>query len=137
MANFYKLNSGGDLGIWFILFRKINFRILMKRQLHAQMAKQLDATSKTCSTAVGISANLVLGTIDDYVLQGKIVPFPAKNLKDVKLMDKITEIRIQEINDLENKKKYFFVYYVKNEKIEIIGKSSIKPQCYRQVATYQ
>ena len=84
MANFYKLNSGGDLGIWFILFRKINFRILMKRQLHAQMAKQLDATSKTCSTTVGTSANLVLGTIDDYVLQGKIVPFPAKNLKDVK-----------------------------------------------------
>ena len=84
MANFYKLNSGGALGIWFILFRKINFRILMKRQLHAQMAKQLDATSKTCSTVVGISANLVLGTIDDYVLQGKIVPFPAKNLKDVK-----------------------------------------------------
>ena len=84
MANFYKLNSGGDLGIWFILYWEINFRILMKRQLHAQMAKQLDATSNTCSTAVGISANLVLGTIDDYVLQGKIVPFPAKNLKDVK-----------------------------------------------------
>ena len=84
MANFYKPNSGGDLGIWFILYRKITFRILMKRQLHAQMAKQLDATSKTCSTVVGISANLVLGTIDDYVLQGKIVPFPAKNLKDVK-----------------------------------------------------
>ena len=52
-------------------------------------------------------------------------------------MDKITEIRIQEINDLENNKKYFFVYYVKNEKIEIIGKSSIKPQFYRQLATYQ
>ena len=84
MANFYKLNFGGNLGFWFILYRKINFRILMKRQPHAQMAKQLDATSKTCSTAVGISANLVLGTIDDYVLQGKIVPFPAKNLKDVK-----------------------------------------------------
>ena len=84
MANFYKLNSGGDLGIWFILFRKINFRNLMNKQFYAQMAKQLDATSKTCSTAVGISANLVLGTIDDYVLQGKIVPFPAKNLKDVK-----------------------------------------------------
>ena len=84
MANFYKLNSGRDLGIWFILYWKINFRILMKRQLHAQIAKQLDATSKTCSTAVGISANLVLGTIDDYVLQVKIAPFPAKNLKDVK-----------------------------------------------------
>ena len=77
MANFYKLNFSGDLGFWFILYRKINFRILMKKQLHAQMAKQLDATSKTCSTAVGTSANLVLGTIDDYILQGKIVPFPA------------------------------------------------------------
>ena len=42
------------------------------------MAKQLDATSKTCSTAVGTSANLVLGTIDDYVLRGEIDPLPAK-----------------------------------------------------------
>jgi len=42
----------------------------MKKNLYAQMAKQLDATSKTCSTAVGTSANLVLGTIDDYVLWG-------------------------------------------------------------------
>ena len=77
MANFYKLNFSGDFGIWFILYRKINFRILMKRQLHAQMAKQLDATSKTCSTAVGTSANLVLGTTDDYILRGEIVPLPA------------------------------------------------------------
>ena len=80
MANFYKLNSGGDLGIWFILYRKITFRILMKRQLHAQMAKQLDATSKTCSTEVGTSANLVLGTIDDYILQEGIDPLSAKKI---------------------------------------------------------
>ena len=84
MANFYKLNSGGDLGIWFILYWKINFRILIKRQLHAQMAKQLDATSNTCSTAVGTSANLVLGTIDDYVLRGEIAPLPAKKGLDEK-----------------------------------------------------
>ena len=71
-------------GFWIALFNKNIFRILVMKIKYAQMAKQLDATSKTCSTEVGTSANLVLGTIDDYVLQGKIVPFPAKNLKDVK-----------------------------------------------------
>ena len=83
MANSNKYNFSNNSRFWNILFRKITFRCLMEK-FYAQMAKQLDATSKTCSTAVGISANLVLGTIDDYVLQGKIVPFPAKNLKDVK-----------------------------------------------------
>ena len=48
------------------------------------MAKQLDATSKTCSTAVGTSANLVLGTIDDYILRGEIVPLPANKGLDEK-----------------------------------------------------
>ena len=51
---------------------------------YAQMAKQLDATSKACSTAVGTSANLVLGTIDDYVLRGEIDPLPAKKGLDEK-----------------------------------------------------
>ena len=83
MANLNKYNFSNNFRIWSILFRKIIVRSLMKKNLYAQMAKQLDATSKTCSTAVGISANLVLGTIDDYVLQGKIVPFPAKNFKDI------------------------------------------------------
>mgnify|MGYP005695022407 CR=1 FL=1 len=50
----------------------------MKKNLYAQMAKQLDATSKTCSTTVGTSANLVLGTIDDYILLEEIVPLSAK-----------------------------------------------------------
>ena len=77
MANFNKYNFVNNFRIWNILFRKIIVRDLMKKNLYAQMAKQLDATSKTCSTAVGTSANLVLGTIDDYILQGKIVPFPA------------------------------------------------------------
>ena len=77
MANLNKYNFSNNFRIWNILFRKIIVRSLMKKNLYAQMAKQLDATSKTCSTAVGTSANLVLGTIDDYILQGKIVPFPA------------------------------------------------------------
>ncbi len=78
MANFDEYNFGNNFRIWNILFRKIIFRGLMKKNLYAQMAKQLDATSKTCSTAVGTSANLVLGTIDDYVLRGEIAPLPAK-----------------------------------------------------------
>ena len=67
-----------NIGFWIILFNKNIFRILVMKIKYAQMAKQLDATSKTCSTEVGISANLVLGTIDDYILQEEIVPLPAK-----------------------------------------------------------
>ena len=83
MANFNKYNFSNNSRIWNILFRKIIFRSLMEK-FYAQMAKQLDATSKTCSTAVGTSANLVLGTIDDYVLRGEIAPLPAKKGLDEK-----------------------------------------------------
>ena len=51
-------------------------------------------------------------------------------------MDKITEIRIEEILDEENNQKYYWIYYYKNDEIRIIGKSSVKPQCFRQVARY-
>ena len=79
MAIFNKFDFVSYFRIWIILFRKIIFRSLMKKNLYAQMAKQLDATSKTCSTEVGTSANLVLGTIDDYILWEGIDPLPAKN----------------------------------------------------------
>ena len=51
-------------------------------------------------------------------------------------MDKITEIRIEEIFDEENNQHYYWIYYYKNEEIKIIGKSSVKPQCYTQIARY-
>ena len=51
-------------------------------------------------------------------------------------MDKITEIRIDEILDDENNQKYYWIYYYKNGEIKIIGKSSVQPQCFRQVARY-
>ena len=59
--------------VWIILFRKINIRFLMQKNLYAQMEEQLDATSSTCFTTVSTSANLVLSTIDDYILWGEIV----------------------------------------------------------------
>ena len=51
-------------------------------------------------------------------------------------MDRITEIRIEEILDDENNQKYYWIYYYKNGEIKIIGKSSVQPQCFRQVARY-
>ena len=50
-------------------------------------------------------------------------------------MDKITEIRI-EVFDEENNQHYYWIYYFKNEEVKIIGKSSVKPQYYRQIARY-
>lgn len=66
------------IGFWIVLFNKNIFWILVMKIRYAQMAKQLDATSKTCFTTVSTSANLVLGTIDDYILWEGIVPLPAK-----------------------------------------------------------
>ena len=51
-------------------------------------------------------------------------------------MDKITEIRIEEIQDEKNNNKYYWIYYYKNDEIKIIGKSSVKPVCFRQIARY-
>ena len=51
-------------------------------------------------------------------------------------MDKITEIRIEEIQDEANNNKYYWIYYYKNDEIKIIGKFSVKPQCFRQIARY-
>ena len=54
-----------------------------------------------------------------------------------KKMDKITEIRIEEVKDYENKEFYYYIYCVKDtgERIEI-GKSKTRPQCYKQLAVY-
>ena len=52
-------------------------------------------------------------------------------------MDKITENRIEEFFDEENNQHYYWIYYFKNEKVKIIGKSSVKPKCFRQIARYR
>ena len=51
-------------------------------------------------------------------------------------MDKITEIRIEEVFEEENNQHYYWIYYYKNDEIKIVGKSSVKPQCYSQIARY-
>ena len=37
-------------------------------------------------------------------------------------MDKITEIRIEEIFDEENNQHYYWIYYFKNGEVKIFGK---------------
>tara|TARA_X000000368_G_scaffold56656_1_gene40167 strand:- start:413 stop:574 length:162 start_codon:yes stop_codon:yes gene_type:complete len=53
-------------------------------------------------------------------------------------MNKITEIRIEEVKDYDNNEFYYYIYCVKDtgERIEV-GKSKTKPQCYKQEAIYQ
>ena len=50
-------------------------------------------------------------------------------------MDKITEIRIEEV--LMKKITNTIIGFIisKNGEVKIIGKSSVKPQCYKQMST--
>tara|TARA_B100001093_G_C26830425_1_gene1015867 strand:- start:2151 stop:2312 length:162 start_codon:yes stop_codon:yes gene_type:complete len=52
-------------------------------------------------------------------------------------MDKITEIKVEEVKDYDNNEFYYYIYCVKDtgERIEI-GKSETNPQIYKQVAIY-
>ena len=52
-------------------------------------------------------------------------------------MDKITEIRIEEVKDYENNEFYYYIYCVKDtgQRIEV-SRSRTKPQCYKQIAIY-
>ena len=49
-------------------------------------------------------------------------------------MDKIHEIRVEEVHDHEEGKHFFRVYMEINETIKIIGESKTKPQLVRYVS---
>ena len=49
-------------------------------------------------------------------------------------MDKIHEIRVEEVNDQENGTHFYRIYYEINEQIKILGESSIKPELVRYVS---
>ena len=53
-------------------------------------------------------------------------------------MNKITEIRIEEVKDYDNNEFYYYIYCVKDtgQRIEV-GRSQKKPQCYKQVCIYK
>mgnify|MGYP001172252436 FL=1 len=49
-------------------------------------------------------------------------------------MDKIHEIRVEEVNDREEGSRFYRVYMEINETIKILGESSTKPQLVRYVS---
>ena len=52
-------------------------------------------------------------------------------------MDKISEVRIEEVKDYEENRHFWRIYYTKNERIIILGESRVKPQLTRVVAVYK
>jgi hypothetical protein len=50
--------------------------------------------------------------------------------------DKISEIRIEEVHDLEEIKVFWRIYYTLNERIIILGESQINPQLTRYKSRY-
>ena len=50
--------------------------------------------------------------------------------------DKISEIRIEEVHDIEETKVFWRVYYTVNERIVILGESEVNPQLARYRSNY-
>jgi hypothetical protein len=50
--------------------------------------------------------------------------------------DKISEILIEEVNDFEEKKVFWRIYYTVNERKVILGESEINPQLARYKSNY-
>jgi len=53
-----------------------------------------------------------------------------------KVRNVITEIRIEEVNDIEEDKVFWRIYYTIDEKIIILGESLINPQLTRYKSSY-
>ena len=57
-------------------------------------------------------------------------------LKEKKIRDKISEIRVEEVHDVQETKIFWRVYYTINERIVILGESEINPQLIRFRSNY-
>ena len=64
-------------------------------------------------------------------------PKPSKiKLEGKKNRDKISEIRIEEVHDVQETKVFWRIYYTVNERIIILGESEINPQLARYKSNY-
>ncbi len=57
-------------------------------------------------------------------------------LKEEKTRNIISEIRVEEVYDVQETKVFWRVYYTINERIVILGESEINPQLIRHRAIY-
>ena len=58
-------------------------------------------------------------------------PLITKNIRN-----NITEIRVEEVHDIEEEKVFWRIYYTIDEKIVILGESVVNPQLFRYKSSY-
>ena len=58
-------------------------------------------------------------------------PLIIKNIRN-----NITEIRVEEVHDIEEEKVFWRIYYTIDEKIVILGESVVNPQLFRYKSSY-
>ena len=58
-------------------------------------------------------------------------PLITKNIRN-----NITEIRVEEVHDIEEEKVFWRIYYTIDEKIGILGESIVNPQLFRYKSNY-
>jgi hypothetical protein len=58
-------------------------------------------------------------------------PLITKNIRN-----NITEIRVEEVHDIEEEKVFWRIYYTIDERIVIIGESIVNPQLFRYKSSY-
>ncbi|CAO6130066.1 hypothetical protein MCEMIHM21_01179 [Candidatus Pelagibacterales bacterium] len=58
-------------------------------------------------------------------------PLITKNIRN-----NITEIRVEEVHDIEEEKVFWRIYYTIDEKIVILGESIVNPQLFRYKSNY-
>jgi hypothetical protein len=58
-------------------------------------------------------------------------PLITKNIRN-----NITEIRVEEVNDIEEEKVFWRIYYTIDERIVILGESIVNPQLIRYKSNY-
>ncbi len=58
-------------------------------------------------------------------------PLITKNIRN-----NITEIRVEEVHDIEEEKVFWRIYYTIDERIVILGESIVNPQLIRYKSSY-
>jgi hypothetical protein len=58
-------------------------------------------------------------------------PLITKNIRN-----NITEIRVEEVHDIEEEKVFWRIYYTIDERIVILGESIVNPQLFRYKSNY-
>jgi len=59
-------------------------------------------------------------------------PLITKNIRN-----NITEIRVEEVHNIEEEKVFWRIYYTIDERIVILGESIVNPQLFRYKLSYQ